>query len=165
MVGSRPHVSWGAMDAGPARCFGDWMQFRQLTEEHQSLRLSGMRGVQHMISDIETAIPEAWLQPRLQLPISWMGAFTRLEVLIAVRGTTEDCTLMYEVGEGGRLHRVRCESELVGECVFQRIRVVGACGKTWHIDPDPDTITVDSEWRLWAWESRPLARLQWDPGE
>ena len=31
--------------------------------------------------------------------------------------------------------------------------------------PDPDSITEDSEWRLWAWESRPLARLQWDPRE
>ena len=68
------------------------------------------------------------------------------------------------MGEG-RLHRVRTKSELVATCTFQRIRIVGACGRTWHVDPDSDSISDDLEWRLWAWESRPLARVQWDPGE
>lgn len=112
------------------------------------LRLSDVRGIPQMISDIEISIPETWLQPRMQTPINWMGAFTRLEILIAVRGSTGDDTLFYEVGEGGRLHRVRTESEIVVDCIFQRVRVVGVCGKMWHIDPDPDAITVDSEWRL-----------------
>ena len=82
-----------------------------------------------------------------------MGAFTRLEILISVRGCTEQCTLSFEVGEGGRLHRVRIEFELVATCIFQRFRIVGACGRTWHVDLDPDSISDDFEWRLWAWES------------
>lgn len=77
-----------------------------------------------------------------------MGAFTRFEVLIAVRGCTEQTTLFFEIGEGGRLHRVSIEATLVAECVFQRVRIVGICDRTWHIDPDPDSITEDSEWRL-----------------
>lgn len=165
MVGARPHVSWGALAAGPARCVGEWLQFRQLPEEVQSLRLAGLRGVQHMVSDIEDALPAEWLEPIASGPISWMGAFTRLEILIAVRGCTEHTTLFFEVGESGRLHRVPTEAAVVADCVFQRIRIVGACGRTWHIDPDPDAITDLVEWRLWAWESRPLARIQWDPGE
>lgn len=144
---------------------GEWLQFRQLPEELQRLRLTGLRGAEHMVSDIEDALPVAWLQPRVPTLITWMGAFTFLEVLIVVRGCTEHSTLVFEVGEGGRLHRVNTETSLVADCVFQRIRIMGACGRTWHIDPDPDSITDDAEWRLWAWESCPLARLQWDPGE
>lgn len=85
-----------------------------------------------------------------------MEAFTRLEIHIAVRGYTEDRTLFFEVGEGGR-HKVRIE--LVVDCVFQRVQVAGGCGRTWHVDPDPNAITVGSKWCLWAWEFRPLARL------
>ena len=62
MVGARPHVSWGALAAGPARCVGEWLQFRQLPEEVQSLRLAGLRGVQQMVSDIEDALPADWLE-------------------------------------------------------------------------------------------------------
>ena len=135
MVGSRKHVSWGALAAGPARCVGEWLHFRQLPEERQRLGLTGMRGAEHMVRDIEDALPVAWLQQRAPAPIAWMGAFTRFEVLIAVRGCTEQTTLFFELGEGGRLHRVCIEATLVAECVFQRVRIVGKCDRTWHIDP------------------------------
>ena len=165
MVGSRKHASWGALAAGPARCVGDWLLFRQLPEEQQRLSLIGMRGAEQMRRDIDDALLVDWLQQRDPAPIAWMGAFTRFEILIAVRGCTEHTVLFFEVGDRGRLYRVSSEATVVAECVFQRIRIVGMCDRTWHVDPDPDSITEDPEWRLWAWESRPLARLQWDPGE
>ena len=84
---------------------------------------------------------------------------------IAVRGCTKRSILFFEVGEGGSLLRIHSDSALVADCVFQRVRIVGVRDRSWHIDPDPDSISVDLEWRLWAWESCPLARLQWDPGE
>ena len=118
-----------------------------------------------MVRDIEDAWPADWFQQRDTAMTTWMGAFTRTEILIGMRGCTEHTTLFFEVGDRGRLHRVNAEAMLVTECVFQRVRVVGVRDRSWHIDPDPDSITVASEWRLWAWESRPLARLQWDPVE
>ena len=153
-MGSRQHVSWGAMAAGPAHSLGEWLDFWQLTVEVQGARLARMRGSAVMISDIEEVIPEAW-----------MGAFTRFEVLLAVRGCSEDCQLFFEIGACGRMQRVMQETELVLQCTFQRVRVVEHLDRQWHVDPDPDDVQSDPNWRLWAWEQRPLARLQWDPGE
>ena len=165
MVGSRQHVSWGAMAAGPAHSLGEWLDFRQLTEEAQGARLARMRGSAVMISDIEEVIPEAWTHPSEAPAPAWMGAFTRFEVLLAVRGCSEDCQLFFEIGACGRMQRVMQETELVLQCTFQRVRVIGHLDRQWHVDPDPDDVQSDPSWRLWAWEQRPLARLQWDPGE
>ena len=44
MMGSRQHVSWGAMAAGPAHSLGEWLDFWQLTVEVQGARLARMRG-------------------------------------------------------------------------------------------------------------------------
>ena len=89
----------------------------------------------------------------------WMGAFTRIEVLIAVRGCTSTTSLFFEVGIAGRLQRVTSEDNIVTSCIFQRIRVIGIRDRQWLIDPDPDIVTRDQEWRLWAWGSRPLTCL------
>ena len=78
-----------------------------------------------MMRDIEDALPADWFQQRDPALIAWIGAFTRLEILIGVRGCTEHSTLFFEVGDGGRLHRVSAEATLVAECVFQRVRIVG----------------------------------------
>ena len=91
--------------------------------------------------------------------------FTRTEILIVVRGCTSTTSLFFEVGDAGRLQRVTSEDSMVSSCIFQRIRVIGIQDRQWLIDLDPDTVIRDHEWRLWAWGSRPLARLQWDPGE
>ncbi|MCO5594196.1 hypothetical protein L7F22_048220 [Adiantum nelumboides] len=94
----------------------------------------------------------------------WMGAFTRLEVLIAARACTDSgrC-LFFEVQAEGRLVRTESESPLVAECIFQRIRVVATATRKWLIDPAP--AEIDDDWRLWAYGARPLSRLHWDPGE
>ena len=123
-----------------------------------------MRGSELMISDILEAIPEHWMQQQSADAPHWMGAFTRTEILIAVRGCTSTTSLFFEVGDAGCLQRVTSEDSMVSSCIFQRIRVIGIRDRRWLIDPDPDTITRDYEWRLWAWGSRPLAQLQWDPG-
>ena len=65
MVGSRPHVSWGAMAAGPAQSLGDWIQFCQLSKDSQQARLAGMRGCVAMIEDITEAVPKQWTRQTL----------------------------------------------------------------------------------------------------
>ena len=165
MVGSRPHASWGAMVAGPARSLADWRQFRALSTEVQEQTLSGMRGSQQMIQDIEEAIPESWTEPLFGSAPIWMGAFSRLEILIGVQGCSGDRVWFFEAGSFGRLQQVEEESSLILSCGFQRIRVVGFRERQWLVDPDPATAVRGSAWRLWAWEGHPTHRLQWDPGE
>ena len=89
----------------------------------------------------------------------------RIEMLIVVRGCMGTTTLFFEVGAIGWLQRVEIEDSIVLPCTFQRIQVIGIHDRQWHIDPDPDSIVGDQEWRLWTWESRPLARLQWNSEE
>lgn len=111
-----------------------------------------------MIRNIETAILVAPLAPA-----TWKGAFMPTKILIAAWGCTKDNTLFFNVGEVGRLQRVRFESALVAVCTFQWMRVLGVRGKTWYVDPDSDSIETD--WHLWSWEARPLVRLRWDLGD
>ena len=110
-----------------------------------------------MVADIEEAIPGAWWALSGGGPAAWMGAFTPARILIGVRGCSEQVTLLFEVEEGGRLARIQVESPLVTGCVFQRVRIVEALGRHWHVDPSPDAIASGLEWRLWAWQARPLA--------
>ena len=62
-----------------------------------------MRGTALMVSDIIEAIPEHWLQQQSAHAPHWMGAFTRTEVLIVVRGCTSTTSLFFEVGAVHRL--------------------------------------------------------------
>ena len=167
MLGERPHLSWGAMDSGPARSLGEWLQFRQLPMLTQEEQLRGIRGAQQMSLEIDRTIPQTWAQPMHDTSMpQWMGAFAGHEVLIAVRGTSEAIgCLCFDVAEDGRLRRVTAEGEVVAQCCFQRIQIIGSLGRQWMIDPDPAAIEGESGWRLWVWGRRPLARLQWDPGE
>ena len=91
------------MAAGPARSLGDWLQFMRLSEERQRECLVGMCGSELMISDILEAIPEHWMQEQSAEAPHWMGAFTRTEVLIAVRGCTSTTSLFFEVGIAGHI--------------------------------------------------------------
>ena len=62
-----------------------------------------MSGNALMISDIIEAIPEHWLQQQSADVPHCMGAFTRTEVLIAMRGYTSTTSLFFKVGAIGRL--------------------------------------------------------------
>ena len=65
-----------------------------------------MSGSALMIADISEAIPAEWTQPAQLHAPSWMGAFTRTEVLIGVRGCSRTTMLFFEVEVAGRLRRV-----------------------------------------------------------
>ena len=111
------------------------------------------------------AIPPQWFRQLEASAPCWMGAFTRLEVLVAVRAcSASGRCLFYEVQDTGCLHQVETEAPEVADCVFQRIRVLGISGRSFVIDPGLEVLE-SGIWRLWAWECRPLARVQWDPGE
>ena len=60
MVGSRPHVSWGAFARGLGRSVGDWLQFKELSVEQQRDRCREMRGALQMISNVELVVPANW---------------------------------------------------------------------------------------------------------
>ena len=77
MLGSKPHVLWGAMavvgrGCGPARKLGDWLQFMRLSKERQRECLVGMRGSELMISNILEAILEHWMQQQSAEAPHWM---------------------------------------------------------------------------------------------
>ena len=103
MLGSRPHVSWGEMEARLARSLSDWVQFMRLSKERQRECLAGMHGSELMINDILEAIPEQWMEQQNAEAPHWMGAFTRTEILIAMRGCTSTTSLFFDVGILGRL--------------------------------------------------------------
>lgn len=90
-----------------------------------------------MRDDIQGVLTEEWHTPFDMGAPRWMGAFTRLEILITVRGCAEDgrC-IFFEVQAEGHLVRVEEESPLVSSCLFQRVRIVAAASRRWHVDPD-----------------------------
>ena len=49
---------------------------------------------------------------------TWMGAFTRTKILIAIRGCAQNLTLFFEVGAEGQLQRVEAKVGLVSLSVF-----------------------------------------------
>eukprot|EP00250_Pteridium_aquilinum_P000332 c10370_g1_i1 orf=7-654(-) len=158
LLGTRPRLAWGPFAAGPARSFSDWQTFRSSPEEMQLEQLSLFRGGQTMRDDIQAALSEEWYAPFELAAPRWMGAFRPHEILIAVRACTEDDRCLYfEVQSEGRLYRVEEESPLVADCIFQRVRIVAAASQKWHIDPGP--AEIDTNWRIWAYGTRPLARL------
>ena len=89
MLGTRPHLAWGSLAAGPARSLGAWQDFRRLPEEMQQERLSRLRGGLAMREDIQRALIRMWQAPLEYQAPQWMGAFTQIEILIAVRACTE----------------------------------------------------------------------------
>lgn len=82
------NFSWEVMAAIPSKRFDDSLEFRQLLEEHQRVQLVGMGGAPQMVNDIGTAIPTTWQEPKELRHVAWMGAFTRTEGFIVVRGCT-----------------------------------------------------------------------------
>ena len=85
---------------------------------------------------------------------SWVGVFTRLEILVEVRGYLQDGScITYDVDEKGRLvsnvHQPVLHSRL-NCCV---IRVVAWDGKLWHVDPILED--VRPHWELWDFGGKP----------
>ena len=106
MPGTRPHLAWGPLAAGPARNLGDWQDFRMLPEVQQE-RLSHLRGGLAMREDIQRAITDTWQAPIEHQAPQWMGAFTQIGILIAVRALSSSLryTLRVDFGGWGRSPR------------------------------------------------------------
>lgn len=67
----------------------------------------------------------------------------RIAVLIVVRGCTAMTTLFFKVAKGSHLLTVQVESELVADCIFQRVRVLGVYRRVWHTHPAPNNAASD----------------------
>ena len=80
-------------------------------------------------------------------------------MLIGVQVCSPTTMLFFDVGVVGRLWRIQEKANIIDNCTFKRIKVVGTRDCKWHVDLDADGISQEDEWRLWAWDSRPLARL------
>lgn len=64
------------------------MQVSIVAGRSKRLKLVGMCRSPEIVSDIETTIPATWWEPKELGRVAWMGAFTRNEVLIAMRVCT-----------------------------------------------------------------------------
>ena len=90
----------------------------------------------------------------------WVGVFTRLEFLVEVKGYLQDGScITYDVDEKGRLVSNFQQPILNSRLNCYVIRVVAWDGKFWHVDPNLEDVRPH-----WAFEGKPLWRLQWDPG-
>ena len=88
----------------------------------------------------------------------WEGTFTKFGVCIGVRGLKRGCILVaLENGHEGKFKIVESISEIVNECAFKKIRIVGQQGKVWFIDPD--TTFISRDWQLWLFGNCPLKDL------
>ena len=91
----------GGMAVGFAKSLGEWIEFHRLL---QAERLEWLWGSPQMITDIEEVIPEGWREPMESVVPSWVGAFSCLEILIAVKGCVDDqLCLFFEMTEAGRI--------------------------------------------------------------
>ena len=93
----------------------------------------------------------------------WEGAFTRLQVLVGIKGycTNGNC-LLYDVDGEGDMHRSSTEIEIMHFSREAKVRVLAYGAFKWIIDLEPDVIKL--HWKLRVFEKTPLIRLQWDPG-
>ena len=92
----------------------------------------------------------------------WVGVFSRLEVLLAVKGYSDDKTYrFFEVDETNQLSQ---SPEMVIDypyAIEHKIRVIGYADRKWYIDPMIEEIRP--HWKLWVLAKKPIFKLDWDP--
>ena len=59
-LGQRTHIDWASWDRGPASSMLTWSHMRRLPANFIGEEYSIGRGVAPRMSEIDTAIPEAW---------------------------------------------------------------------------------------------------------
>ena len=97
-------------------------------------------------------------------PYEWLGAFTPFLVLLGVHGMHASGLCSYfEVSNDGTLFKISIESHLLQSCQWLSVGVTAKVGKTMLINPD--LAIIDDYAQLWAFGSKPLNALQWDPLE
>ena len=91
VLGSRQWLSWGGMTEGPTKTVQTWQEFLSRSWEEQKEILGNMHDGQIMYQQIQEA------RSRLPIPPNnsnhrWIGVFSRLEVLLVVKGNSDDKT-------------------------------------------------------------------------
>ena len=80
-------------------------------------------------------------------PPKWEGAFTRLQVLVGVRGHLSCGRCQdYEVEEDGSICSATIQTEILQYATFSKIRVLAYDGSKWIIDPQVEA--VKENWKL-----------------
>ena len=164
VLGIRPHLSWGKMDLGPAATVADWERFQLRSNEEKQQFLSSLRGGCLMTAHIQQAFGNCQRQINLHNNYSWYGLFSPLGILLGARAyTNEDRVRSYEVGDAGFLYLVEEEDELMQLASKKPIRVIARLDKKIFLDPSP--FLADHARQLWAFKSKPVEHLKWDPAD
>ena len=163
MLGARPRLDWAKLDENFGASVDTWRLFDALTLQEKSRILATLRGGRTMYAQVQEAVHNL---PSGGWPVQayrWEGAFTRLQVLVGVRGycTNGNC-LIYDVDGEGNMSRSGTEIEIMHYSTGAKVRVLAYDGFKWIIDPRPELIKL--HWKLRVFEKTPLIRLQWDPG-
>ena len=112
--------------------------------------------IQTTLSNIQTQIRSSTQK--------WVGLFTPLDVLIGVKVYIgEEVCMTFDVQDDGRLTFTHKETNLFSFCLHTKVRVFANDGSNWVLNTDPQN--VNSFWRIWIMERRPISRLTWDPRE
>jgi hypothetical protein len=88
-----------------------------------------------------------------------MVAYTRLGILIGVRGYIDSITyLCFDVQDRQRIVPNIQEDMIVQQAEFLCIRVVAYGEGTWFVNPSPKKI--DGNWKIWIYgDQKPLSKL------
>ena len=161
LLGSRQWLSWGKMAEGPAKTVQTWQRFLSRSWEEQKEILGSMHGGQIMYQQIQEAMSRFPIPPN-NSNHRWVGVFSRLEVLLAVKGYSDDKTYRsFEVDEANQLTQsgeMRIDYPYAME---HKIRIIGYADRKWYIDPMIGEIKA--HWKLWVLAKIPVFRLEWDP--
>ena len=164
MLGARTKLDWAKFDAGIGASVDTWKSFYDLPLHERSQYLSSLRGGHTICEQVQEVLGNLSYTGWPFQTTKWEGAFTRLQVLVGVRGYQGNGHFLdYEVDDDGGM-RVQTESQSseLEYATFSKIRVLGNDGSKLFIDPPLEEIK--SHWTLRMFEKKPLTRLQWDPG-
>ena len=100
----------------------------------------------------------------------WVGVYSRLEVLLVVKGYSDDKTYRsFEVDEANELTQSeemridKSQDKTYPYAMEHKIRVIRYVHCTWYIGPMIEEIKTD--WRLWVLAKKRVFILEWDPIE
>ena len=115
-----------------------------------------------MFVHIQQALQNCQRQINLHNNYTWYGLFSPLGILIGVRAYTNEGRIrFYEVGDAGFLYLVQEEVEVMQLASQKPIRVIARLDKNIFLDPNP--FLTDHARQLWAFQSKPVENLNWDP--
>ena len=126
--------------------------------------LSTMRGGKAMAADINASIACLMDFPTTSNTIrGWFElASNNRAARRVVAINSEGTWFHFAVDEEGQMRaNERTIPDLDCPDLLKKIRVVALIKGKWHLDPSPENQAE----KIWIFGNRPVARLQWDPGE